>query len=108
MCNRDSSHKLCFYLCVCVCSGLAFVQEKEAEPSKTLPEPNTGFTLEDFAVDDLVFAWYKDGHYYRAQVKAKNLRKKTLTIRFDDVSDNTPNYPPHLLCFDEEDMEIND
>ncbi len=54
------------------------------------------------------YAWYSDGHFYRAQVKGKNRRTKTITIRFDDSDYNVSGYAPHLLSLDELDIELND
>jgi len=55
-----------------------------------------------------VWAWYSDGRWYRAQVKAKNKRNRTLTIRFDDEDYNVKNYDPQLVSLDELDVEMND
>ena len=51
----------------------------------------------DFAVDDLVWAWW-GGEWYEAQVRAKNPRTKTISIRFHETDYNVAGYHPSQLA----------
>ena len=63
-------------------------------------------TFDDFARDDIVFAWYK-GQFYGAQIRSVNVARQTFGIRFDDTDYIVPGYLPSYLSIEKPD-EVQD
>lgn len=68
---------------------------------------DSGYSFEDFDVNDRCWAWHQDGlavgnPWFVAQVRSKNATTGRITVRFADCDYNTPGYHPSELSLEDE------